>query len=277
MPYGPYETLRVTGPDDGVLHVELNRPDQLNAMNKAFWRECRECFRDIASDTDTRVVVLSANGKAFSAGLDLTDIDAQEIMGSDKKDAGRTAFRVRRMVLEMQDSFNAIEAVPVPVIVAVHGAVIGGGIDLLCACCIRNASKDAKFSIKEVDVGLAADIGTLQRLPKICGNEGMVRELAYTARNFYAEEAQKMGFVTRVFENKDEALKGSMELAQELAAKSPLAIVGTKRMITYTRDHSIQDGLDYVATWNGSALQAPDMMIAAQAMFQKKKGTFSKL
>jgi len=272
MPYGPYETLLVVGPEDGVLHVQLNRPAQLNAMNQAFWREVKSCFLDIAEDTDTRVVVISANGRAFSAGLDLSDLEALPDL-----DVGRKAVRLRQFVLKTQEPFNAMEAVPQPVIVVGHGAVVGGGIDLMCCCCIRYASKDAMFTIKEVDVGLAADLGTLQRLPKIVGNEGLVRELAYTARKFDADEAQKMGFVTRVFNSKDEALAGSMELARDLAAKSPLAMVGTKRMITYNRDHTIQDGLDYIATWNASALQAPDMMLAMKARLQKKTATYSKL
>lgn len=277
MPYGPYETLLVEGPsEDGVLHVQLNRPKQLNAMNTVFWRECRDCFRDIADDSDSRVIVISANGRAFTAGLDLADTGEGNVIGG-RKDPGRIALRIRRMVLNTQDAFNAIEAIPQPVIVVGHGAVVGGGIDLMCACCIRYASKDAWFTVKEVDVGLAADVGTLQRLPKIVGNEGLVRELSYTARKFGAEEALKMGFLTRVFETRDEALTGSMELAKQIASKSPLAVIGTKRMITYTRDHSVQDGLEYIATWNGPALQAPDMGLAAKAMFEKKTATFSKL
>lgn len=131
-------------------------------------------------------------------------------------------MRIRRKVLETQESFNAIEAIPQPVIVVGHGAVVGGGIDLMCACCIRYASKDAWFTIKEVDVGIAADVGTLQRLPKIVGNEGLVRELAYTSRKFSAEEANRMGFVTRVLETKDEALAEAMQLARQIASKSPL-------------------------------------------------------
>lgn len=274
MPYGPYETLLVVGPEDGVLHVQLNRPEKLNAMNQAFWREVKECFLDVAVDTDTRVVVISANGRAFSAGLDLSDLGDG---GGKDLDVGRKAMRLRQTVLKLQEPFNALEAVPQPVIVVGHGAVVGGGIDFMCACCIRYASKDAMFSIKEVEIGLAADLGTLQRLPKIVGNEGLVRELAYTARKFDAEEAQKMGFVTRVFNSKEEALAGSMELARDLAAKSPLAMVGTKRMITYNRDHSVQDGLDYIATWNASALQAPDMMLTLKARQEKKTAIFAKL
>lgn len=276
MQYGPYETLRVTGPADGVLHVELNRPSKLNAMNEAFWREMRECFIAVAGDTDTRAVVISAQGRAFTAGLDLSDSGGGP--GWDKElDAGRRSYHIRRHVLGVQESFNVIEACPQPVVVVGHGAVVGGGIDLMCACCVRYASSDAWFTIKEVDVGLAADVGTLQRLPKIVGSEGAVRELAYTARRFTAEEAHRLGLVSRVFGTRDEAVAGAMDLARQIAQKSPLAVVGTKRMITYARDHTIQDGLDYIATWNGSMLQAPDMAKAAKAGMQKQTAVFAKL
>lgn len=277
LAYGPYETLAVSGPKDGVLHVELNRPDKLNAMNERFWNETRECFLAIAEDMETRVVVISARGRAFTAGLDISEFGGGGDHVGGKRDPGRKGLRIRRFVLRTQDSFNALEAIPQPVIVVGHGAVVGGGIDLMCACCIRYASSDAWFTIKEIDVGLAADVGTLQRMPKIVGNEGVVRELAYTARRFDADEAHRIGFLTRVFQSREEAMNGAMELAQTIAQKSPLAVVGTKRMITYNRDHSIQDGLDYIATWNGSALQAPDMALAAKAGFQKKSATFAKL
>mmetsp|Transcript_91698 Transcript_91698/g.268365 ORF Transcript_91698/g.268365 Transcript_91698/m.268365 type:complete len:285 (-) Transcript_91698:89-943(-) len=284
MQYGPYETLRVSGPDDGILHVELNRPDKLNAMNRKFWQETRECFLAVAGDTDTRVIVISAQGRAFSAGLDLSDFAGgggeekkEKKSGASKRDAGRVAYHLRREVLHTQESFNAIEACPQPVIVVGHGAVVGGGIDLMCTCCVRYASRDAWFTIKEVDVGLAADVGTLQRLPKIIGNEGAVRELAYTARKFDAEEALRLGFLTRVFNAREEALDAAMALAKEIAQKSPLAVVGTKRMINFTRDHSVQDGLEYIATWNAAMLQAPDMAIAAASSLRKKTPAFSKL
>lgn len=274
--YGPYETLRVSGPADGVLHVELSRPDKLNAMNKQFWKEVRECFVSVAGDFDTLAVVISAQGRAFSAGLDITDMGGGNELDF-TKDAGRKGYRIRRQVLLTQEPFNAIEACPQPVIVVGHGAVVGGAIDMMCACCVRYASRDAWFTIKEVDVGIAADVGTLQRMPKIVGNEGAVRELAYTGRKFDTEEALRLGFLTRVFETRDEALGAATALAREIAQKSPLAVVGTKRVLTYSRDHSVQDGLDYVATWNGAALQAPDMMMAAQAGMKKQTPAFSKL
>ncbi len=150
----------------------------------------------------------------------------------------------------MQESFTAIEKCPQPVIAAVHSACIGGGVDLLCACDIRYASKDSFFSIKEVDVGLAADVGTLQRMPKIVGNEGFVRELAYTARRFDAKEAFERGFITRVLECKDATLKAALETAEVIASKSPVAVVGTKRFLVHARDHTVQEGLEYAANWN---------------------------
>lgn len=288
MEYGPFETLQVTGPAEGVLHIELNRPEKLNAMSRKFWQETRQCFLMVAGDTETRVVVLSARGRAFTCGLDLSEfgggvVDAKKDKGAaekssrPKRDVGRAAYHLRREVLHTQESFNAIEACPQPVIVVGHGAVVGGGIDMMCACCIRYASSDAWFTIKEVDVGIAADVGTLQRLPKITGNEGWVRELAYSARKFSPEEAVRMGFLTRVFPSRDDALEAAMTLAREIAQKSPIAVVGTKRMINFTRDHSVQDGLEYIATWNAAMLQAPDMGVAAAASMKKKVASFSKL
>jgi delta(3,5)-delta(2,4)-dienoyl-CoA isomerase len=233
--YGPYETILVTRQFGSILHIELNRPDKLNAFNPKLWEELREFFQLVPADSDTRAIVISARGRAFTAGLDL----ASSGIPGGKSDAGRTAYRIRRFVLRLNESFNAIEACPFPVIVVSHGAVVGAGIDLLCACCIRYASSDAWFTIKEVDVGLAADLGTLQRMPKIIGNEGLVRELAYTSRKFTADEALRMGFVSKVFDTKDQALDGALELAKTIAEKSPLAVAGTKRMLTYARDHTV--------------------------------------
>lgn len=280
MPYGKFSTLAVTGPtEDGVLHVELARPKRLNAMNPQFWKDCKTLFNEIAEDSDTRAVVITAQGKIFTAGLDLKEA-GQQLDGAPMlkgKDVGRKAWHIRREVLEIQASITAIEEIPQPVIVVGHSAVIGGGIDLMCACCIRYVSEDCWFSIKEVDAGLAADVGTLQRLPKIIGNEGLARELAYTSAKFGAVEAQRMGLVTRVFPTRDVAVEAAMKLAKEIASKSPIAVVGTKRMLTYSRDHSIKDGLDYVATWNSAQLQGPDMRKAGMAMIMKKKAAFSKL
>lgn len=272
MPYPTMKTLAVSGPTDGVLHVELARPQKMNALNTAFWSEFKALFEAIGQDTDTRVVVLSAQGKMFTCGLDLTDFKPPK--GSD---FARRAYHLRKHIMELQDSFTAMEEVPQPVITVTHGAVVGGGIDLLCAADIRYSSSDAFFTVKEVDVGLAADVGTLQRLPKIVGNEGWVKEVAYTSRRFTAAEAEKQGLITKVFGTKEAALSGAKELAALIAKKSPLAVSGTKRVLNHARDHSVRDGLEYVATWNMAMLQGPDMMKAAKAMMTKKTATFSKL
>eukprot|EP01059_Diplonema_ambulator_P033507 TRINITY_DN703_c0_g1_i12.p1 TRINITY_DN703_c0_g1~~TRINITY_DN703_c0_g1_i12.p1 ORF type:complete len:272 (+),score=100.83 TRINITY_DN703_c0_g1_i12:44-859(+) len=267
-----YETLDVKV-EGGVAHVMLNRPKKLNAMNQAFWREYRECFTKISTDYDIRAVVVSGNGRIFTAGLDLMDMAT--VTGG-KKDVGRKAFNLYHHIQELQGSFTAMERCPQPVIVATHGACIGGGIDLMAAADIRYSSPECWFSIKEVDVGLCADVGTLNRLPKIVGNEGLVKELAYTARKFTSAEAKELGLVTRIIP-KDDLLKESLALAATIASKSPIAIAGTKHNINFSRDHTVEESLKQVALWNSAMLQTQDVTKAAQASLQKKTATFAKL
>jgi Delta3,5-Delta2,4-dienoyl-CoA isomerase len=173
-------TLQITK-QGAVAHVELARPKQGNAMNAAFWKEYREAFKGLGEDMSVRCIVVSAQGKFFTAGLDIKD---QSILatGSDSSDPARIAFANRRKILEMQETFTVMERCPQPVIMCVHNACIGGGIDMISAADIRFCTKDAFFSIKEVDIGLAADVGTLQRIQLVTGNASLVRELAYTAR-----------------------------------------------------------------------------------------------
>eukprot|EP01064_Diplonema_japonicum_P027989 TRINITY_DN4205_c1_g2_i1.p1 TRINITY_DN4205_c1_g2~~TRINITY_DN4205_c1_g2_i1.p1 ORF type:complete len:272 (+),score=57.01 TRINITY_DN4205_c1_g2_i1:62-877(+) len=267
-----FETLEVKV-DGGVAHVMLNRPKKLNAMNNAFWREFRECFVKIGSDPAVRAVVVSGNGRMFTAGLDLMDMAN---LAGGQKDVGRKAFSLYNHVQLLQDSFTAIERCPQPVISATHGACIGGGIDLISACDIRFASPECWFTIKEVDIGLAADVGTLQRITKIVGNEGIVKELAYTARKFTAAEAKEFGFITKIVAQ-DQLLKEALDLASVIASKSPIAVAGTKHNINYSRDHTVEDSLKHIALWNSAMLQSKDVMIAAQASLAKKKATFAKL
>jgi delta(3,5)-delta(2,4)-dienoyl-CoA isomerase len=173
-------TVTVTKKDH-VAHVELSRPAQGNAMNAAFWREYRDAFRALADDSEVRCIVVSAQGKFFSVGLDIKD-QGVLALPTESEDPARRAFHYRRKILEMQETFSVMEKCPQPVIVCAHNACIGGAIDLLSAADIRMCSKDAFFSIKEVDIGLAADVGTLQRIQGVTGNSSLVRELAYTAR-----------------------------------------------------------------------------------------------
>ncbi|KAK7103779.1 delta(3,5)-Delta(2,4)-dienoyl-CoA isomerase, mitochondrial-like [Littorina saxatilis] len=274
-----FKTLKVTRPRDFVVQVELNRPEKRNAMNTDFWREMRECFSQLAEDTDCRAVVLSGAGKIFTSGLDLTDnkdVKFEEFMSPDK-DFARKAFQIRQAVIRLQESFNVIERCPKPVIAAVHSACVGGGIDMICACDIRYCSSDAWFSIKEVDIGLAADLGTLQRFPKVIGNDSLARELAYTARKMYADEAKDVGFVSRVFPDREKLIEGAIELASVIASKSPVAVQGTKVSLVYSRDHTVGEGLDQVMTWNQGMLQSEDVMKAVFGSMKKETPVFSKL
>ncbi|XP_028680458.1 delta(3,5)-Delta(2,4)-dienoyl-CoA isomerase, mitochondrial [Erpetoichthys calabaricus] len=264
-----YETLLVSRPRENVLHVELNRPNKMNAMNQAFWREMVECFNAIAADTDCRAVVVSGAGKCFTAGIDLMDM-ASNVLQPEGDDAARMAWNLRRKICAYQESFTVIEKCPKPVLVAVHGACIGGGVDLITACDIRFCSKDAWFQVKEVDIGLAADVGTLQRLPKVIGSHSLVSELVYTARKMMSDEAQSCGLVSRVFPDKETLIEGALDMASEIASRSPVAVQGTKINMVYSRDHGVPEGLQYIATWNMSMLQTTDLMKSAQAALEKK-------
>ncbi|RUS81704.1 hypothetical protein EGW08_010511 [Elysia chlorotica] len=271
-----FKTLKVHSPAEFVKHVELNRPERLNAMNMDFWREMVECFDKLAEDEDCRVVILSGSGKAFTSGLDLADNGLFQIIMADE-DCSRKAFKMNKAIPKFQESFSAIEKCPKPVIAAVHSACIGGGIDMISACDIRFCTQDAWFQIKEVDVGLAADVGTLQRFPRIVGNDSLTRELVYTARKFYSDEAKSIGFVSRVLVDKDQMMKTALDMASTIAAKSPVAVQGSKINLVYSRDHSVPEGLDYNAKWNITMLQSEDVMKAASAFMNKTKPVFSKL
>ncbi|KAK2846577.1 hypothetical protein Q5P01_009576 [Channa striata] len=278
-PTSPYTTLSISRPAEAITHVELHRPEKRNAMNKAFWSEMVHCFNEITVDPECRVVVFSAAGKIFTAGIDLMDM-AGDILQPEGDDTARISWNLRKTVTSYQETFSVIEKCPKPVVVAVHGACVGGGIDLITACDIRLCTQDAWFQVKEVDIGLAADVGTLQRLPKVIGSRSLVNELALTARKMYADEAKSSGLVSRVFANKEDMMAGALEMAGEIADRSPVAVQGTKINLIYARDHSVADGLNYVATWNMSMLQTQDVMKSVQAAMEKKSPkavTFSKL
>ncbi|XP_051534515.1 delta(3,5)-Delta(2,4)-dienoyl-CoA isomerase, mitochondrial isoform X1 [Myxocyprinus asiaticus] len=278
-PTPPFTTLSITRPADTITHVEFCRPEKRNAMNKAFWSEMVDCFNQITEDSECRVVVFSGAGKLFTAGIDLMSM-ASDILQPEGDDTARISWNVRRTISKYQETFSVMEKCPKPVIVAIHGACIGGGVDLVTACDIRLCTQDAWFQVKEVDIGLAADVGTLQRLPKVIGSRSLVNELALTARKMYADEAKSCGLVSRVFPDKETMMAGAMEMAEEIASRSPVAVQGTKVNLIYSRDHGVPEGLNYMATWNMSMLQTHDLMKSAQAAMEKKSPkeiTFSKL
>ncbi|XP_068562962.1 delta(3,5)-Delta(2,4)-dienoyl-CoA isomerase, mitochondrial [Cebidichthys violaceus] len=275
----PYTTLAISHPAESVTHIELHRPEKRNAMNRAFWSEMVDCFNEIAGDPCCRVVVVSGAGKVFTAGIDLMDM-AGDILSPEGDDTARIAWNMRKIIAKYQETFSVIEKCPKPVVVAIHGACVGGGVDLITACDIRLCTQDAWFQIKEVDIGLAADVGTLQRLPKVIGSRSLVNELALTARKMFADEAKSSGLVSRVFADKEAMIAAALEMAGEIAGRSPVAVQGTKVNLVYSRDHSVAEGLDYMATWNMSMLQTQDVMKSAQASMEKnspKTIAFSKL
>ncbi|MFB2763246.1 MULTISPECIES: crotonase/enoyl-CoA hydratase family protein [Marinobacter] len=260
---------------DQIAHVQFSRPEALNTMNKAFWLELPRCVQDIEANTDARVIVISSTGKHFSAGMDLgvfSDPKSVPMSG----DPGRMAENLRRVVLQLQDTLTSLERVRLPVLAAVHGGCIGGALDLVCAADSRYCTADAYFTIKETELGMTADVGTLQRLPKLMP-EGVVRELAYTGRKFGAEEAHRLGFVNTVYESQEAMQEGVMAIAAQIAANSPLAVTGCKEMINFSRDHSVEDSLKYMATWQSGMFRPTDMMKSFQAKAQKQAPSYDDL
>mgnify|MGYP006172202549 FL=1 len=268
-----YKTLSLDVAE-GIAHVQFIRGAEFNTMNRAFWPEMVAVFSEIEQDPSARVVVFSAHGKHFTSGLDLNDF-AVGLMASEGEPS-RKAEALRRTVLHMQDSMSVVDRCRLPVLVAVQGACIGGGIDLISACDIRYCTEDAFFSIQETNIGMTADVGTLQRLPHMLP-QGIVRELTYTGRRMMAAEAREWGLVNQVFTDHAALLDGVMAIAGEIATKSPIATVGNKEMLNYARDHSIADGLNYVATWNAAMLSRADLGEAFMAKQQKRDASYADL
>jgi enoyl-CoA hydratase len=256
----------------GVARVELNRPEKANAMNHAMWQDIRSAFRWVDDTPEARVAVLGGRGRHFTAGIDLDMLAGLKRQSTDACD-GRLREKLRRQILDLQDTLSSIERCRKPVIAAIHGACIGGGIDLITCCDMRYAASDAYFSVKEIDLGMTADVGTLQRLPKLVP-DGIARELAYTGRRFDAAEARQMGLLNRVYGTADELLKGVADIAATIAAKSPLSIRGIKETVVYSRDHSVADGLNYIAMSNAALLLSDDLTEAVNAAMEKRPAVF---
>ena len=260
---------------DHVAQITLNRPDKANAMNAAMWREIREAMRWVDSTAEARVAIIDGAGANFCSGIDLGMMMSMGKQIDDPCEA-RMRENLRYVILDLQDTLTSIERCRKPVLVAIHGACVGGAIDLVSCCDTRYASYDAVFSIKEVDIGMTADVGTLQRLPKII-SPAVVRELAYTGRRLTAAKAKEIGLVNEVFDTHEALVAHVMETAREIASKAPLAVTGSKVMINYARDHSIRDGLDYIATWQAGMFSPAHMAEAFRANAAKEPGNFPEL
>lgn len=260
---------------DHVARIVFNRPDKANAMVLPFWQEMVDVFAEIEDRPEIRAVVISSTGKHFTGGLDLAAFAgiAGEMLQGDR---GRVGEQMRRTVAEMQETFAVIDRCRVPVLAAVQGGCIGGGVDLISACDMRYCTQDAWFCIQEINIGMTADVGTLQRLPHLMPS-GLVRELAYTGRRLPAEEAFRAGLVNTVFDSQDAMLAAVLEIAKTIAAKSPLAVHGTKDMLNYTRDHSVADALNYMQVWQAGMFLTGDLMEQMQANQQKRPAKFDNL
>ena len=264
---------------DKVAHVRLSRPDELNTMTPDFWRELPEIVTGISDDATARVVVISSTGKHFSAGMDLSVFlggGSSSLAGSGDAEAGRKHARTRSHAKALQWSFTALEKARVPVLAAVQGGVIGGAVDLVTACDSRYASADAFFCVQEINIGMTADVGTLQRIGKVV-NEGFAREMAYTGRRYPAQRLYEVGLVQQVYPDQEALLAGVLDTAREIASKSPLAIWGTKVAMNYARDHAVDDSLEQIATWQSGMFQPADMMEAFAARSEKRPAVFPEL
>lgn len=269
-----YQRLKVTR-DNGVGHIVLNVPDEYNRMPPAFWRELPEAVRELDASGEVRVIILSSTGKHFSAGLDVSAFGA----GGERStplDAGRAGAAAVHRLGMMQATISALEEARIPVIAAVQGGAVGGGVDLASACDLRYCTKDAFFCIQEINIGLAADVGTLQRLPYLI-SDGLMRELAYTGRRLPADEALAAGLVSRVFEDHATMLNEVTNIARTIASKSPLAIHSTKHLLNYGRSHSIAETLHYQTVWMGAVSQGGEMARHFRAKAEGREAVFDDL
>lgn len=263
--------------DDHVATVWLDRPDKLNAMGPEFWADLPATIGALGADSDVRAIVIAAKGRAFTVGIDIVafgpSLASGDLGGGGHSEAAKRSA-LYRQIKRMQHTFTALADCPKPVIAAVHGYCLGGGIDLITAADIRIAAEDAVFSVRETKLAMVADVGTLQRLPRIL-DPGRVAELVYTGRDFGADEALEMGLVSHVYADTGSLWKAAAEMASMIAANSPLAVQGAKAVLRAGEGRSIAEQLDYVALWNASFLQSNDLMEAMQAFVEKRDPRFS--
>ena len=258
---------------DEVAHLVLSRPAELNTMNPTFWRELDEVLTTLHTEGTARALVISSTGKHFSAGMSLETF-AGAISMDDQSPEGRAA--IFDLLTDMQATFTKIEALRCPVIFAIQGGCIGGAVDMVATGCIRYATQDAFFCIQEINIGMVADVGTLQRLPKLVPF-AVVKELAYTGRRLPADRALAYGLVNEVFDTPEAMLAAALQCAREIASKPPIAIWGTKQAVTYARDHSVEDSLRQMGWLQGAIWSNAHVRESIAAMKEKRAGQFTPL
>ncbi len=258
-----------------IAHLRFTRPDAFNSFTPAFWKELPEAINKISDDGEARVIVLSAEGKHFTAGMDISVFMGD---GFDTPQDNReiAAEKFRYYLKDLQDTFSALENARQPVLAAIQGGAVGAGVDLATACDCRYMSEEAFFCVKETEIGMTADVGTFPRLAKIIP-EGWARQMSYTAERVSAHQAKEIGLANGVFPEANSLLEGVMKVAEQIAAHSPLAVTGCKRMINYSRDHTTADALDYIGVWNAGMLRAEDIRESYIAKSEKRPPKFASL
>lgn len=269
-----YKVIQVER-EGAVGHVILNRPEKLNAMGPDFWKEFPQAIRELDADEQIRCIIVRANGKSFTSGLDLMAMGASLQPGAGKggSQASANFTLFEEIQCRFQDAVTAAEKSKTPVICAIHGHCIGGGVDLATACDIRLATKDAVFSIRETKIAIVADVGTLQRLPRIVGR-GVAMELALTGKNFDGQRAKELQIVNEVYDSPEALYAGAREMAGEIAANSPFVVSGVKHILQTCEDMTVDEGLRYVALWNSAFLKTNDLTEAIMSFMQKRKPEF---
>ena len=269
-----FTTLELTV-NHHIAHLRFIRAQSYNSLNRSFWNEFPQALDIVRASDDVRVLVISSSGKHFSAGMDLeifSNPDPRLFNG----EPARRAETIHRLVLDLQAMFSELESLRMPVLAAVQGGCIGGALDLICACDCRYCTEDAYFTVKETALGITADLGTLQRLPSLISS-GLARELAYTARNMAAQEALSSGLVNAVFSDHEALMSAVMDIAEQIASHSPLAVHGSKVMLNYARDHSVSDSLAYMAAWQTGMFQPTDMLEGFKAKSEQRAPEYAAL
>ncbi|RFB05954.1 enoyl-CoA hydratase-related protein [Parvularcula marina] len=264
-------TIETDGP---VATLTLDRAEKRNALALPFWEDFPAAIEELDKSGDIRAIVIAANGPLFCAGIDLSAFAG--VAGDRSKLGAAAPLDFIEKVGRMQRTFTVLEEARVPVIAAIHGKCLGAGVDMITACDIRLATKDAAFSVYEIHIGMTADVGTFPRLLNHLP-EGLVRELAYTGREMGAEEALRYGLVNHVHETHEDVISAAQDMARDIATKAPMAVHGCKRAITYSRDHKTKEALDYIGLWNASMLNPSELMTAAAAKQSGQPGQFAKL
>jgi len=258
--------------ENKIATIEINRPEKANSLDFAGWAELKLIFESLSQDAGVRVVVVKGAGKNFCAGMDLSALMliAQSYDGNCE---ARKREKFSHDLQRLQDAITSIDKCAKPVIAAIHGACVGAGVDLVSACDMLYCTDNAYFCIKEVDMGLVADMGTLQRLPRKIP-QGMMAELAYTGRKLSGKEAVQIGLCNQSFISQDALYEYAMKIAAQIAAKSPVVVRGTKRVLAYAKEHSVEDGLEYIKLWNAGMIYSNDLMEAMQASMEKRTPIF---